>query len=215
MSDNAENKFLSGNFAGRSHSERRGDENIFSYPRRTLVEECESISMSDIRNRFKRKELLGLAERERAFRIRHENRHYEITLCAERYQQSWRSSGTSDIARVWLLCGCGRRVRRLYLHHRDSDSGAKCRACQQLRYLSQNSGKTKWFHRIVKPLRRLIRRQDKLFLRKRTKRVVEEINFIEGQIFILTQRARPKGSGRRFSGVRRRYRNVSLIIGNR
>jgi hypothetical protein len=213
-SDNGENKLFSGNFSGRSHGERHGDENIFLYPRRPLVEECEGIFISDIRNRFKRKELLGLAERERAIRIQVGNRHYEIMLSAERYQQKWRCSGSADIARVWFLCSCGRRARRLYVNPQPSDTAPTlaCRTCCRLRYLSQNSGKTKWFRGIVKPLRGLIRRQERLLHRKRTQRVREELNFIEGQIFVLSQRATPKHRGV-CSGIRRRYRDVHLIFG--
>jgi hypothetical protein len=214
VSDNLKNNFISGNFAGRCHRDGHGDGCISLYTRRPLVEECEGISISDLRNRFKRKELLSLAEREQPIRVRCENRHYEIMMSAESYQQKWRRSGWSDITRIWLLCSCGRRARRLYVDPRPFDTAPTlaCRTCHRLRYLSQNSGKTKWFHRIARPIKKLIQRQEKLLMRKRTQLVQEELDFIEGQIFILTQRAKSKRRARPLSGIRRRYKNLGLVI---
>jgi hypothetical protein len=208
-----ETNFISGDFTGRWHPGRHGDAYVPLYSRRILVEECESISMSDIRNRFGRKELLNKAECEGSLRIQHGCRYYEIGLSAERYQQKWRRSGWSDITRVWLHCSCGRRARKLYIDPRPSGVPAilACRTCHRLRYLAQNSGKTKWFRRIVKPFRKLIRRQEKLFALKRTQRVRDELEFIQGQLFVLMQRATPKHRGS-CSGIRRRYRDVRLLF---
>jgi hypothetical protein len=217
MSDKTENNFISGNFAGRWGPEGHADKYFSPYLRRPLVEECSGISFSDLKSRYKRKDLIRLAEREQSISVQFANQHYKIRLSAEQYQQKWRASGWSDVTRVWLLCNCGRRVRRLYIDPRASDVVPilACRTCLGLRYLSQNSGKTKWFRRIVKPLRKLIRRKDQLLLRKHTQRVREELQFIEGQIFILTQRAKPKRRTRRPSGARRSYRNVALVLGHR
>lgn len=215
MSDNRKNGLISGNLRGRSRSDTRLDKNTFLYTGRPLVEEWESVSMADIMNRFNRRELLDLAERGRAIRILHGRHLYEIMISAEHYQQKRSRSGWSDISRIWFLCSCGRRARRLYFDPRPSNMTPifACRVCHRLRYLSQNSGKTRWFHEIVKPLRRLIRRHDKLLLRKRTQQVREELQFLERQIFILTQRAKPKGRSQRFSRVRRPYRNMRLVAG--
>ncbi len=216
MSDNTENSFLSGNLRGRSRGERRRDENFFAYPRRTLVEECECISMADIRSRFNRKELLGLAEGERTLRTRVGAWHYEIRLCTERHQQTYSYGRRSNVVRIWILCSCGRRARKLYIDPQSlSFPGIlACRTCQRLRYLVQNSGKTKWFRNIVKPFRKLIRRQERLFTRNRSQRVRDELEFIQGQIEVLMQRAQPKCRNACGRGFRRRYRDARLLSGS-
>jgi hypothetical protein len=215
VSDNSRNNFLSGDFTGRSHSERHGEEKYALYPRRPLVEEYVNFSLSDLRNNLPRQELISLGEQGRPVRMKFGGRSFEISLCAEPFQLTWRPRQVVDAIRVWLLCGCGRRTRRLYMNPQKSGipSVLACRSCHQLRYLSQNSGGTRWFNRIAKPLRKLVRRQEKLLLRKHTQRVREELDFINGQIFILTQRAKPKRRTRIPFGGRRPYKNVRLVLG--
>lgn len=214
MSDNSRNNHISGNFAGKWHGNRQGGRDISLYTRRTLVEECDSFSVSDIRNRFKRKELLELAERERVIRIQHGSQHYEITLSAERYQQKWRRSGWSYITRIWFFCSCGRRVRRLYLKPELSGipPTLACRTCLGLRFLSQNSGKTIWFKKIVLPIRRLYRKRKSLLCQKPTQRILDKLRFVEDQIQILINRAERKTGSLPRSEKRRRYKDIDLIL---
>ena len=214
MSDNRENTVISGNFTGRCRRDGHEDKDIFSYNRRLLVEECQQLSLSDLRSRYKRNELQSLAERKREFRVKYGNRQYEIRLCAERNLPSWRASRTSDTTRIWLLCPCGRRARRLFGDPRPSDKASTlaCRACLRLRYLSQNSGKTIWFRKIVLPLRRLYRKRGKLLCRKPTQRILDQLRIVENQIQILINRAERKTGSVSRSGKRRRYKDIHLVL---
>jgi hypothetical protein len=209
-----EKKYISGNFADRSRGDRQGDGKYSVHTRRPLAEEYDGISISDVRHRFNRKELLHLAERERAIRVQAGNRHYEIMLSAERYQQKWRRSGWSDVTRIWLKCFCGRRTRRLFGDPRSSEiaSTLACRACLRLRYMSQNSGKTIWFRNIVLPIRCLYRKRRKLLAQKPTQRVLDQLRFVENQIQILISRAERKTGSVSGSGKRRRYKDIRLIL---
>lgn len=216
MSDMTEYNDISGNFEGRWHLDGHmdGDAQLSPCRPRPLVEEFEHISVADIRNLIKRKQLIALAEQKRAISIRHDGQGFEIMLSADRHQQTWRARGVSDVTRVWLRCSCGRRVRHLYFNHLSSDPEPilSCRTCLKLRYLSQNSGKTKWFRRSVLPIRKLLRKKKKLLSLKPTDRIHDDLQLITEQIYVLEQRAKPKGKSQRHPGVRRKYRDMNLVI---
>jgi hypothetical protein len=224
MSDNFEmGRPALGNSAGRWRAERQGEGNYSSYPhRRVLVEECSCINIWDLQQILGRSKMLKSADEGHALTFKLEGQNYEVFLCWEPHRLPGRAEKWSDIAtkncRMWMICNrCHGKFRILYRNPLVSDVNPEiaCKKCLSLRYQSENCSGNLWWSKYAMPLKRLLRRQEKLLLQKRTKRVVEELDFLEGQIFVLRQRVKPKRCSRHISGVRRPYRSVDLVLGNR
>jgi hypothetical protein len=223
MSDRNEKRPAWGNLNRQSRLGRQGDGNISRYPsKRPLVEETLSIDMQALRRIHGREKLLKAADEGKPISVQLGGHPFQVFLTWDSHCLPGRTRRWSDIsqgnARIWLICdSCHRKVRILRINpvsEASSMSAIACRRCLRLVYASENSCKNKWWKEIVRPLRRLYRRREKLFARKRTCRVSEELERIEGLIFIYSQRANPKRRTRPPSGVRRPYRNVGLILGN-
>jgi hypothetical protein len=224
MSDNLGFRPNWGNLSRRSHLERRMDRNNFPYPsRRPLVEEALFVNMRDVQQIYGRKKLLRAADEGRPISVQLGSHSFPVYLLWAPHHLPGRAERWSDIShgncRIYFICpSCQRRIRILYENPRPLVSDLPpigCRRCLHLVYASENSCKNIWWREIVRPLRHLYRQREKLFARKRTPRVAEELNQIEGLIYIYTQRAKPKRRTRILSGVKRPYRNVSMVIGLR
>jgi beta-galactosidase beta subunit len=78
--------------------------------------------------------------------------------------------------------------------------------------MSQNCGSNAWWKQIAKPIRKLKRRRAKLLNGKPSHRAINEINEIEGLIFVYSSRAAAKQKSVR-SEKKRRYCDVHLLLG--
>jgi hypothetical protein len=222
MSDNLEEKYSTGNFAGSPHLLGHTGTFISSMPSfhfgRRLAEECFVFTMADLRNSYKRPEILRLADTYQPVTFQFEGHRFALYLITEFLPRPRHICQTGDFTiRVWMSCpACFRRVRKVYTYSIAPGSPRlaelKCFRCHKLTYQSKNCSGNLWWSKYAMPLKRLLRRQEKLLLRKRTKRVVEKLDFVERQIFVLRQRVKPKHSTRRPSGVRRPYKNIGLIL---
>ncbi|SRR6266545_800073 len=163
-----DNRFFSGNSARRTYPKMHAYEDegspIPRIPRR-LVEECISISVSDIKYRLGRKALLVAVRDARPVRFQVAGASHEVYLCYESHRLPGRFSDWSEIdegnVRLWLVClGCRRRVRKLYCYPVSNGarqmSDVRCRPCHGLVYQSQNCGGNRWWRDTAKPLKRLL-----------------------------------------------------------
>jgi hypothetical protein len=187
--------------------------------RRRLVEECRAVSIADLRAICNRQTLLKLAKEERSVRLPVRNHYFQVGLSVGSHRLPGgrvRRSDTGGDGRLWLRCPCGRRARRLYKDPlvADMTSTLRCRKCLGLIYMSQNSGKCRWWSQIARPLRKLFRERSKLLARKPSPRVLAELDRVNGLIFGFTQRATLKRRSPGGSGVKRRYKDVSLLLGD-
>jgi hypothetical protein len=223
MSDRNEKRSTWGNLNRQPRLERQGDANISRYPsRRPLVEEALSVNTQDLRRIHGREKLLRAADEGNPISVQLGGNAFQVFLTWDAHRLPGRACRWSDVsqgnARIWLVCdSCRRKVRILYKSPLSPASGLPplgCRRCLYLVYASENSCKTIWWKRIVKPIRRLCRRRKILFTRKRTRRVIEELNQIEGLIFIYIQRARKKPIPPKNRSRKRLYKDVDLILGN-
>jgi hypothetical protein len=213
-----------GNSPGRWRGERQAEGKYSSYPhrhRRVLVEECHPIDVRELQKLHGRKKLLRAADEGKPIKVHLGGHSFDAHFYWEPHRLPGRTEKWSDIGqgncRIWLVCmHCRRKVRALYRNPLPLVSDLPpigCRRCLRLVYACENSGKTKWWKKIVRPLRHLYRRREKLHMRKRTPRVIEELNRIEELIFVYTKRAEPKRRTRRPTGMKRPYRNVGLVLG--
>lgn len=209
-----------GDLTQRCHPAGWRDRNISRYTsRRPLVEESLSIDMRDLRGIYGRKKLLRAADEGNRVSVQLGGCSFQILLTWDSHKLPGRIERWSNIAegnaRVWLVCElCWRKAQILY----QDPTGASiigCRKCLHLVYASENSCKNKWWKQIVKPLKRLYRRREKLLVRKRTRRVIEELQRIEELIIVYNLRAEPKHRTRRLSGIRRSYKDVRMVLGLR
>jgi hypothetical protein len=194
--------------------DREGGKDFSFYPKRFLVEECQSIHIGDVKNRLRQRDLHYFAERLKPIHIRQGEQVFEVCLCLEPMQLAWKSGTTSEAFRFWFLCQCGRRVRRLFFNPRslDAQPGLACQKCHGLDYLSQRSGNRRWYREIVKPLRRLIRREAKLSNLRPTQKHRCELHFVQDQTLILIGRAR-RSQASTSKGRKRRYKDIDLVMG--
>jgi hypothetical protein len=224
MSDNNKNGPAWGNSFGRWRGERQGDGNISRYPlTRPLVEECLSVAIRDILRIHGRSKMLKAADEGKALSFRMEGHTYEVFLCWEPHKLPGRTEKWSDIAqgncRLYFICpSCRRRIRILYKNPQSLVPDLLpigCKRCLGLVYASENSCKNKWWREIVRPLRRLYRKRERLLALIQTPRVVEELRRSEELIFVYRQRAKPKRRSKPPSGAKRQYRDVQLVLGLR
>jgi hypothetical protein len=224
MSDRTEKRPAWGNLNQQPRLEGQREEKYSPYPhRRVLAEECLSVTMQTLRRIYGRRKLLKAADAGSPISVQlADHSSYSIHIYWEPHRLPGRTEKWSDIAqgncRLYIICPCCQRsILILYKNPQSLVSDLPpigCKRCLGLVYASENSCKNKWWREIIRPLRRLYRRREKLFARKRTCRVSEELERIEGLIFIYSQRANPKRRTRPPSGARRPYRNVGLILGN-
>jgi hypothetical protein len=188
------------------------------YPnKRSLVEECHSIDIRDLQKMYGRDRLFRAADNGSPIHIQIGNHSYQaiFTWTAHRlpgWEERW-SSIQERNCRIWHVCqSCYQKFRILYVNP-SFPSRLACRKCLGLIYQSEYCGKNLWWRKARMPLKKLFKRQDKLFKMKRTHRVRDELEIIEGQILMLMQRAKPKGKTQRQPGIKRRYRDMNLAIG--
>jgi len=188
-----------------------------------LVEECISLSLADLRRLFGRKELLKAAEDARPVHVRIHGNAFSIYLLQEPHRLPSRHGRVfyREITRLWIVCMCcRRRVRKLYTYEKIPGSNilymALCRSCHGLVYQSQNCGGNRWWREIARPLKKMIRRRERLLERKQSGEVMAQLEQVNQLIWIMRQRAKPKSSpGREIpqsAGAKRRYRNLGLIL---
>lgn len=199
-----------------------------TFPTR-LVEETPSISIKELQRIQGREKLLA------AVRNAHPVQSWINATCYSTYltydihflpgkQSRWSEIETGDV-RLYLSCPrCRRRVRKLYCVPGYQTSGnlsdIACRRCHGLRYKSQHSGSRQWWKNIVVPIKRLLRRQEKILSRNPTSRRLAELEGINQSILVLRNRRRSslrhKGSTADLLKVpgRRSYKDIDFLSGN-
>lgn len=220
-----DNRLFYGNLPIQAGPDGHGRE-YFPIPH-PLVEECISISLADLRRLFGRKELLKAAEDARPVRFQIQGNAFSIYLLAEPHRLPSGHGGMSsrEVTRLWLVCmGCRRRVRKLYTYEKIPGSNILlmefCRECHGLVYQSQNCSGNRWWREIARPLKRLLRRRERLLARKPSANVLAQLEQVDQLIWIMRQRAAPKTRSKHPNAdvepgnslrIKRRYRDVSLL----
>ena len=225
VSDMNDNRIFNGNSAVQPSVD--GDGRGCPGIPRPLVEECISISLADLRRLYGRKELFKAAEDARPVSFQIQRNAFSVYLLAEPHRLPRQNRGVSDreVTRLWLVCmGCRRKVRKLYTYHKFPGSSvllmAQCRSCHGLTYMSQNCGGNRWWREIARPLKRLVRRRERLIARNPSAKIVAQMNLLDQSINLLRQRARPKTRSKHRNAdvdpghalrVKRPYREISLL----
>jgi len=192
---------------------------------RQLVEECFSISVSDLQHRIGRKAIIGAARDARPLRFQLAGLWLSVYVCHETHRLPGRTSRWSGLdrgdVRLYLVCiRCRHRFRILYLDNTLAVSdGLACRECLHLRYQSQNSWNRKWWRETAVPLKRRLRRRQRLLARKQTAKVLAQLAQVDELIWIIRQRvdarARTHGQTDRMSPTpraKRPYRDLVPIL---
>ena len=224
MADAKMNRLFNGNLAFQSVLDGREHES--SAIARTLVEECISISLADLRKLFGRKEMLRAAQDAQPLRFQIHGNPFSANLVGEPHRLPNRNRRVSDreVVRLWLVCTCRRKVRKLFTHPKFPGSSIlvmpACRKCLGLAYQSQNCGGNKWWKEAAVPLKRLLRRRERLLARKQSPKSQGQLEQVDQAIMILRRRVSPRATGRISDSdmepiqslrVKRPYRNISLI----
>jgi hypothetical protein len=221
MSDKSSLGTAWGNLSRQWSPEEEPDRNISSYPsRRPLVEETLFVNMRDLQRIHEKALILKAADEGRPIPVLMEGHYFQVYLSWAPHRLPGKPERWSDISqgncRIYFICpSCRRRIRILFKNPRPMVSDLPpigCKRCLRLVYASENSCKRKWWKHIVRPLRRLYRRREKLLSLNRTFRVVEELRRTEELIFIYTKRAELKHRNHAPSGVKRPYKNVRLAL---
>jgi hypothetical protein len=187
------------------------------------VEEAIEISLGDLRRLFGRKELLRAAEDARAVSFQIQRNAFSVHLLAEPHRLPRRNRRVSDreVTRLWLVCmGCRRKVQKLFTYPKFPGSGVLlipfCRQCHDLTCQSQTCGGNKWWREIARPLKRLLRKRQRLLARKQSEKVHAQLEQVDQLIWIMRQRAKPKSSPRKrlpqSAGAKRPYRDLDPIL---
>ncbi len=222
MSDKTEKGSNWGNLSQHRHPERHRGEKFSVYPaKKPLVEESPFVNTRDVQRIHGRDKMLRAADEGRALPVRIGCDSFQVFFTWEVHKLPGRGNRWSEIGqgncRIYLVClSCHRRVRALYRNPRQnapSMPALGCRRCLRLIYACENSGKTLWWKNIVRPLRRLYRKHERLLTLKRTPRNAEALRRIEELILIYTKRAEPKRKNRMSTGVKRPYKDVRLVLG--
>jgi hypothetical protein len=221
MSDTLEKKYPTGNSAEPLSLPGQGDEVVSLNPtRRRLIEECTSISMADIRIIYKRIDLLRLADAYKPVAFRLGRQRFSLHLISESIPRPRYMHQTGDeTIRIWLTCpNCFRRVQKVYTFRIDLGSpilaDPKCSRCHGLVYLSKNSSGNRWWKNFAMPLKRLLRRRQRLLLRH-SPRSMAQLEKVEQFIWMLRERAAVRR--RAYQGIapnarrKRLYRDLTLI----
>jgi hypothetical protein len=221
MSDNFDPRLFLGNF-NRSPQAKP----ILGHfqGRRPLAEELEVVTIGAIRQCFGKKTLIDLIRRRAPLELPLPGGTAQVYLTWDSHHMPGpidRKSMLEDkTARVWMLCpGCRRRVAKLFYTLWDASRGSRsellCRTCNGLTYQSMNSGGTKWYRAVVRPLKRLLKQKAKLMAMAPRPQRTRELQAIDAEL----QRIRGvKGPGKkhrnpkhRSSSDRRPYRDVTLV----
>jgi hypothetical protein len=221
MSDKSENQFYTGNFAEPLSLPGHGGRNFALYPsRRRLVEECSVFTLADLRSIYKRRDLLRLADTYQPATFRLGGHRFSLHLIAEILPRPKNNRQTGDeTIRIWMTCpACFQRIRKVYTFLIDQRSCSyadlKCRQCHGLTYLSKNCCGNLWWRGLAMPLKRALRRRQRLLL-QHSARSKEQLENVEEFIWILRERATMKK--RPYQGIpqnahrKRPYRDLSLV----
>jgi hypothetical protein len=192
-----------------------------------LVEECEAVSIRDVRRAFGKKALIITIRQARSLRLPVLGGYFDVWPVDEPHRLPGRPERWSSLedgnCRLWLVCtGCRRKVRKLYYHYFAPDSMARsdlrCRRCHALVYQSQNCGGNRWYREVVRPLKQLLKEKSKHLAKPYTHRIASRLVQIDDAIRTLRLKLRPKTqchrgdlSSRTRSRKRRPYRNLALL----
>jgi len=221
MSDIEANRIFSGNSTIQPTLDGHGCEHAATP--RPLAEECISISLADLRQLFGRRELMKAAQDARPVHFEMLGNAFSIRVLAVPHRLPSGRFGLSDreVTRLWICCfGCRRKVRKVYTCPKFAGSSTlimpSCRQCLGLTYQSQNCGGNRWWRETARPLKRLLRRRERLRARKPSAKVEAQLQEVDRLIWILRQRAKPKSSARRrlpqSTGAKRPYRDLDPIL---
>jgi hypothetical protein len=219
-----EKKYATGNSAEGHRLPGRTDTNISSIPlfpfRRRLAEECLVVTMADIRGTYKRQDLLRLADTYQPVTFRLGGQPFVLHLITEFFPRPRHLCRTGDeMIRVWMTCPtCFRRVRKVYTYSIEPESpmlaDLKCYHCHGLTYLSKNCSGNRWWHDFAMPMKRLLRRRERLLLRK-SPRSRAQLEKIDQAIWMLRERATVRKRSHRgiphHARRKRPYRDLTLI----
>lgn len=173
-------------------------EKYFKSPQlsRPLIEECPSISLSDLKRALGRRFMLRAVRNAEPINFQ----MAELYLVHEEHRLPGRNPRWSDLeqgdVRLWMLCvGCRRKVRRLYSLPfsplRDQSAEIRCRKCHGLQYASANRSGNAWWKAAMR-IRRLLKERQRLITRKQTAMVAARVEELDMAIFSLKQRIAPK-----------------------
>lgn len=202
-----DDRLFSGNSAIQPRFDAHGSE-IPAIPH-PLVEECFCLSLQVLRRMFGRPVLLAAAEDARPVGIQIQGNPFSVYLLAEPHRLPQTRGGVSDreTRRLWMVCiGCRRKVRKLFTYPNFRGSSVLymplCRSCHGLVYHSQNCGGNKWYRQIARPLKRLLRRRERLLAGRQSPGIAGELDLLDQSINLLRQRAAPK--------IRQKHQNVDV-----
>jgi hypothetical protein len=186
-----------------------------SIPRRFLVEETASADVGDLQRRLGKKVLLAAIWDACPLRCQVAGVWHSVYLTYDLHQMP----GRAETSRLWFTClMCHRKVRKLYVNPcaslTESFSSLGCRMCLHLRYQSQNSWNRKWWRDTAMPLKRMLRRRERL-IRRPSLRNLAAIAEMDEHVFVLTRRAMCRQKHRKpwTNPARRAYRDISLLVG--
>lgn len=219
MSDMREVSFLSGNIGRGSGPGVHGP--ALSYSPRRLVEECVAVSIADLQRGFGRKTLLAAVNNAHPLQYRLEGQWFEIYFLTEPMPTGRHRTLDDGPVRMWVSCPrCCHRARKLYTFPLLAGSQAladlRCRKCHNLVYQSQHCCKNRWWKDVAMPVKRLLRKRQRLLARKQSAKVQAKLEEVNRLIWITQQRAKPKSSSRKrlsqSTGMKRPYRDLEPII---
>jgi hypothetical protein len=224
MSDNLDKKYPTGNSVGSPTLPGHRDttiSSISSFPfGRRLAEECFVFAMAELRSIYKRRDLLRLADTYQPVTFRLGGQPFALHLITEFLPRPRHLRRTGEeMIRIWMTCpACFRRVRKVYTFCIEPGSpilaDLKCYHCHGLTYLSKNCSGNRWWHDFAMPMKRLLRRQQRLLLRH-SLRSMAQLEQIEQSIWMLRERAavrkRPHKGIPHHARRKRPYRDIALI----
>lgn len=199
------------------------------YPgRRRLVEECEVVRIEVVQQAFGKKKLMETVRQARPFRLPVPGGYFDVLVLDVPHRlpgslERWscREDGT---IRLYFWClGCRRKVSKLYYYFLGHGSSVRsellCRRCHGLTYQSVNCGKSQWYKKKARPLKRLLKEKERLQAKKPTARIRERLAQTERVLTYLRGEPKPKTHpqhprvpyGWPVIGQRRPYRDLSLI----
>jgi hypothetical protein len=221
MSDNFQTRLFLGDF-NRSPKPRL----ILGHfqGKRPLVEECEVVTIGAIRRHFGKKVLIDLIRRGAPIELPLPGGPAQVFLTWDSHHMPGPIAGKSMLenrtARLWMLCpGCRHKVAKLFYMLWDASRGTRsellCRLCNGLTYQSMNSGGTKWYSAIARPMKCLLKQRVKFMAMAPTPRRTRELQAIDVGLERIRGVNGP-GNGRRnrkhrSSSDHRPYRDVSVI----
>jgi len=221
-----DNRLFNGNSAIQPDLDGHGYERMGTP--RPLAEECISVSLADLRRLFGRRDLMKAAQEAKPVHFQILGNAFSVHLMAEPHRVPGRRGASSDreVVRFWLVCmGCRHKARKLFTMYKFPGSSIlvmpSCRRCMGLTYQSQNCGGNRWWRETARPLRRLLRRRERLMARKPSARISAQVDLLDQSINLLQQRAAPKTRrkhpnanlelGQSLS-AKRRYRDIGLLV---